>query len=349
MSGFSAPPPPSANPAAPSIRVPDELDRLHEHFIGFVRGYRNHSPASINWYRQVYRAFRTFLIAQGVSSLDATTDRIIEAWISAARTRGVSPFTARSYWQALRPFFAYLDEHEGFPSPYRTMKSPACPDALPKARTEAECVRILEAARAADWGNPYEEARATAMLALALYAGLRKSEILRLKFTDVDLLDGSIHVVRGKGRGGGKDRTTYIAPELRCILETYIDQRRYRRLLSVEFFTSQRSGKGVSAMTLRRIMERVRQTSGIAFSLHSLRHSFVTTLLRRGIPIHVVRELAGHRDIATTARYTRVFEEDKLRAVAAVSFTRDRSADRPPDGAFDSPPRIPPRRHGYTA
>jgi integrase/recombinase XerD len=356
MSGFSegndAPllqPDGSATSAALTIRVPDELDRLHEHFVAFVRGYRNHSPASIKWYRQVYGAFRKHLAAQGVVVLDLTSNRFIEQWIASARSRGVSPFTARSYWQGLRPFFVYLDEHEGFQSPYRAMKPPACPDALPKARTEAECIRILEAAQAADWSNPYEQARAAAMLAMALYAGLRKSEILRLKFTDVDLKDGSIHIVRGKGRGGGKDRTTYIAPELRTILETYLDQRRYRRLLSVEFFTSQRSGRGISGMTLRRVMERVRQTSGIPFSLHSLRHSFVTTLLRRGVPIHVVRELAGHSQIATTARYTRVFEEDKLRAVEAVSFMARPAVDPRPDAASGSPPHTPARRHGYTA
>ncbi len=310
------------NPAERQIRFPEELDPLHAQFVAFVRGYRNHSPASITWYRQVYGAFRKFLFAQGVQAIDRTCSHLIEQWIAAARARGVSPFTAKSYWQGLRPFFVYLDEHEGFPSPYRAMKPPASPDALPKARTEAECLRILEAARSADWTNPYEGARATAMLAMALYAGLRRNEILKLSFADVDMVQGSIRIVRGKGRGGGKDRVTYIAPELKQILESYLDERRRRRLLSVEFFTSQRSGKGLSAMTLRRIVARVRTTSGIPFSLHALRHSFVTTLLRRGVPIHVVRELAGHADITTTARYTRVFEEDKREHIARLAFVR---------------------------
>ena len=45
--------------------------------------------------------------------------------------------------------------------------------------------------------------------------------------------------------------------------------------------------------------------------MHSLRHSFVTMLLKNGVPLHVASELAGHNDIATTAGYLRVFDEDK--------------------------------------
>jgi integrase len=158
------------------------------------------------------------------------------------------------------------------------------------------------------------------MIGLALYAGLRRSEILRLSFEDVNLADGWIRVVRGKGRGGGKDRTTYAAPELATLLRTYVEERRRSHFASVEFFTARRGGHGVSERTFKRLVERVRATAGIHFSLHRLRHSFVTMLLRRNVPIHVVRDLAGHRDIKTTERYTRVFDADKRRYASSLGF-----------------------------
>ena len=71
---------------------------------------------------------------------------------------------------------------------------------------------------------------------------------------------------------------------------------------------------------LRRIHKAVRRASGIAFSLHGLRHSFVTMLLRSGVPLHVARELAGHTSITTTAGYLRVWDEDKRDQIRKVSF-----------------------------
>lgn len=306
-----------------TYRVPDELRSAFDRFITNARGYLNHSPASIKWYTQDFAMFLKYLALRGITTIDETNARtLIQEWVGHHRERGISPFTARSYWQGLRPFFVFLDEVDKFPNPYRTMKPPAVPDALPKALPEEDCIRILDAAAHADWSNQYERARAIAMLATALYAGLRRNEILKLKFMDVDLDRGSIRIERGKGRGGGKDRMTYMAPELQAILRSYLEERRRAHLTSVEFFTSQQGGHGLSAITIKRIVEHVRKTAGIHFSLHVLRHSFVTMMLRANVPIHVVRELAGHTSITTTARYTRVFEEDKRQHMNRLTLTR---------------------------
>ena len=300
--------------------VADELPAAFARFVAHARDYRNHSPTTVKRYRDVFDRFVSHLHAEHVTTIDATSAVTIEAWIGGMRRRTISPFTIQTYWRGLRAFFVYLEHVDGFPNPFRTLPPPAIPDVQPKALSEEECVRVLDAAHNTDWADAYERARAAAMIGLALYAGLRRSEILRLTFADVNLDDGWIRVVLGKGRGGGKDRTTYAAPELLALLHTYLEERRRRHFASVEFFTSRRGGHGVSERTFKRIVERVRATAGIHFSLHRLRHSFVTMLLRRNVPIHVVRELAGHRDIKTTERYTRVFDADKREHVRQLSF-----------------------------
>jgi site-specific recombinase XerD len=60
--------------------------------------------------------------------------------------------------------------------------------------------------------------------------------------------------------------------------------------------------------------------AGLHFTAHSLRHSFVTTLIMRGVPLPVVRDVAGHRDFATTLQYTAVQTPDRLAAVARLDF-----------------------------
>jgi site-specific recombinase XerD len=319
-------PPPGADgselshAARRAYAVADELPAAFARFVAHARDYRNHSPTTVKWYRDVFDRFVSHVNAEGIATIDAMSAGTIEAWIAGMRRRQISPFTIQTYWRGLRAFFVYLEHVDGFPNPFRTLPPPAIPDVQPKALSEEECVRVLDAAHNTDWADAYERARAAAMIGLALYAGLRRSEILRLSFADVNLDDGWIRVVLGKGRGGGKDRTTYAAPELLALLHTYLDERRRRHFASVEFFTSRRGGHGVSERTFKRIVERVRATAGIHFSLHRLRHSFVTMLLRRNVPIHVVRDLAGHRDIKTTERYTRVFDADKRRYASSLGF-----------------------------
>jgi len=315
------------HPVPSGYAVATELRAAFARFVAHARDYRNHSPTTVKWYRDVFDRFLAHLAAEGIETVDAATPATIEAWIGGMRRRKISPFTIHTYWRGLRAFFVYLERVDGFPNPFRTLSPPAIPDVQPKALSEEDCVRVLDAAHNTDWADAYERARAAAMIGLALYAGLRRSEILRLSFADVNLDDGWIRVVRGKGRGGGKDRTTYAAPELAALLQTYLEERRRAHRSSVEFFTARRGGHGVSERTFKRIVERVRATAGIHFSLHRLRHSFVTMLLRRNVPIHVVRDLAGHRDIKTTERYTRVFDADKRRYASSLGF-RSSPTDR---------------------
>jgi site-specific recombinase XerD len=303
----------------------EDLQQRHVAFCAYAAGYRNHGHQTIHWYQDTYKQFGAYLSARGVTWLDAShAVAYLESWVMMLRDRKLSPFTIRSYLDALRAFFSYLEEHDGFPSPFRSLRLPTVPDPLPKACSAEECIRILDACANTEWNNPFERARGTAMIAMAIYAGLRRGEILRLKFTDVDLEGGWIHVIRGKGIGGGKDRTTCAGPELRAILAAYLHERRLRNLRSVEFFTAQRGGHGVSTVTLGRIVERVRATAGVPFSLHRLRHSFITLLVQARTPIHVVRELAGHRDLKTTQRYLRVFDEEKLRYVSRLALLGNR-------------------------
>src|ERR1041384_7380708 len=146
-----------------------------------------------------------------------------------------------------------------------------------------------------------------------LYAGLRKSEIFRLTNGDVDLEDGTIRIVKGKGRYGGKDRMAFVAPELARILRSYVAARDRARLTSVTFFVSAVKGHSLSDGALRDIVRKVSNAAGVPFSPHVLRHSFVTHLLRSGVPIHIVRDLAGHANFETTLGYTAVFDEDRTR------------------------------------
>jgi len=236
-------------PSSPIYDLPGVLEERFAAFIDHARWYRNHSPATIKWYQQAFRMLGRHLAQSGAGQLsEANAASLIEQWVVEERAHGLSPFTIRSQWQAMRAFFVYLERTDQFANPFKVLSAPAVPDAEPKARTPEECIRILEAAKNADWSTTFERARAAAMIGIAIYAGLRRAEIVKLRFTDVDLDTGRITVVRGKGRGGGKDRTLYAPPDLITLLRVYVAERRRSHFDAVELFNSGH-GTGVSLST----------------------------------------------------------------------------------------------------
>lgn len=317
--GEAAAPTTACDPTAWTL--PD-LDRRFEDFLDHARHIERKSPDTLRGYRGVYGLFRSFL-TEGQRAVPPTVgDRFfaIDAFVGWNNRRGISAVTTNHYWRSLRPFFHDLEKRDGVFNPFRGARPPVTGTPIPKARSEEECRRILVAADNFPWASNFERRRAAALLATAIYGGLRKGELLRLTFSDLDIDQGTIHIRRGKGIGGGKDRVVFVAPELRDVLERYLRERNFARVVSPGLWASPGCGDMMSEATLKRVVARVRRASGIAFSLHSLRHSFVTLLLRAGVPIHVVRDLAGHTSIVTTAGYLRVWDEDKQRGVQRLSL-----------------------------
>lgn len=299
-----------------------ELDRRFEDFLDHSRHVERKSPDTLRGYRGAFVMFRRFL-AEGRRQLPPTVGIKffdIEGYVAWNNRRGVSAMTTNHYWRALRPFFVDLERRDGVMNPFRGMRQPVTGETTPKALSPEECRRILIAADNFPWDSSFERRRAVAVLAMAMYGGLRKGELLRLLYTEVDLDQGTIQVRGGKGRGDGKDRLVFIAPELRDLLEHFLRERVLARVTAPGFWASPRGGSVMSEAALMRIVKRVRRASGIAFGLHRLRHSFVTLLLKAGVPIHVVQNLAGHASIRTTEIYFRVWDEDKRRGVQRLSL-----------------------------
>ena len=313
----------NADYANVSALTQEELDGLHASFRDHALFVLNHSRLSVRGYRAAYGNFRHFLRdpAHAATPLGALL-RDLDRWTAWNRRRGLSATTTNTYFRSLRPFFHYLEKKHAFPNPYRAAQTPPIPrHRLPKALKPEQLERILAAARNYPWRTDLQRVRGLAMIAIMIYAGLRKGEVLRLAYSDVSLDEGTIRIVAGKGRFGGKDRTIYMPAELRVILTQYIALRRQLGFTCPEFFVS-RGNRPFSDIQFRRVIECVRDASGIPFFAHALRHSYITMLLRARVPIHVVQTLAGHADITTTALYTAVWDEDKRAAVQGLRLGR---------------------------
>jgi site-specific recombinase XerD len=139
------------------------------------------------------------------------------------------------------------------------------------------------------------------ILMTAYAAGLRISEVTRLKVTDIDSGRMMLRVEQGKGQ---KDRYVMLSPQLLEILRAY-----WKATRSTEWlFPGDRPGQPISTSAVQQACQKAHQVSGIKKPItpHSLRHGFATHLLEAGTDVRKIQLLMGHRSLATTARYLKM-------------------------------------------
>lgn len=297
------------SPEAQALALPtiEDYDAAHASFLDNALYVLNHSRFTVRTYRWAYQNFRTYVLKFAPAAM-SFEDRVrdLDGWVAWNRKRGLAATTTNTNWRSLRPFFKYLAKTRRIPNPFLGAQTPRISrHRLPKALRPEDLQRVLAAAQHYPWRTTLQRVRAVAIISIMVYAGLRKGEVLRLQYGDVDMKEGGINIVAGKGRYGGKDRTVYMPDELRAALVPYLAVRRARGFTCPEFFVT-RGNRGLSDVQFRRTLLEIRGAAGVPFFAHALRHSYITMLLRSRVPIHVVQALAGHADIATTALYSAV-------------------------------------------
>jgi site-specific recombinase XerD len=247
---------------------------------------RNLAPATQrNYIHYIYELAKYF--HQSPDQL--APDQIKQFQLHLLRERKLSPVSVNQSMSAMK--FLYLTTLDK-DWPEKKFPYVRVPNRLPVVLSAEEVLWFL----AHVTGLKYRAALMT-----AYGAGLRVSEVVSLKLTDIDSQRMLIRVEQGKGN---KDRYTMLSPRLLSVLRTWYKAARPDEWL----FPSWRTGRHISAGSLQTACRDARNCSGIpkTITVHTLRHSFATHLLENGTDIRVIQVLLGHSRINTTARYTHV-------------------------------------------
>lgn len=150
-------------------------------------------------------------------------------------------------------------------------------------------------------------ARNRAVIIFGFYAGLRVGELSQLRWSDVTTADGQVKdEIRLLARmtKGNHARTIYVSARLKQELQAYADQTKCVER-DYPFFATQKSIKeGFTPNSLTQTIAKLCRDAGLdGVSSHSFRRSFLTSLANKGTAIHLLKTLAGHRSIQTTAMY----------------------------------------------
>lgn len=171
---------------------------------------------------------------------------------------------------------------------------------IPLAKKERRLPEVLSRIEIDQIIKALDNTKHRLMLALAYGAGLRVSEIVSLRVSDLSLDEGTIHLKQAKGK---KDRITILPDKLVVDLKNLMKGKSGNDFV----FSSERGGK-LTTRTAQTVFEKALKKAKISkpATFHSLRHSFATHLLENGVDIRYVQELMGHANIRTTQLYTQV-------------------------------------------
>lgn len=171
---------------------------------------------------------------------------------------------------------------------------------LPKRLSKQDALKLLELV----YNYPYEykflRYRNHAIFCVFIFAGLRLSECISLKYADVDVENLTILVQKGKGN---RDRIIPMNTTLAQSLTRYLEERKRLNRTCPEFFTSLRLNTGFTKNGLKHLVDNLKEKSGMKFSIHKLRHTFATLMLEGGCDIYSLSRMMGHSDIKTTTIY----------------------------------------------
>jgi site-specific recombinase XerD len=262
---------------------------------------RNLSPKTQQGYIRIVKGFAAFL-GRSPDTASAEDVRRYQAHLAASRV-GVP--TRNHTVSALRFLFKVTLGRGDIDSHIRIAREPR---KLPVVLSPEEVARLLDAA-------PGRGLKYKAALSVAYGAGLRVSEVVALKISDIDSQRMLIRVEQGKGR---KDRYVMLSPHLLELLRAWYKQARPRGWL----FPGRHPVQSMTTRQLTRACHEAAQAAGIEkrVSPHTLRHSFATHLLESGTDIRVIQTLLGHVKLDTTARYAQV----ATRVICEVTSPLDR-------------------------
>jgi integrase/recombinase XerD len=257
-----------------------------EKFKQWMRSKR-YSESTITTYSEALKSFLVFYRDKAVADINNedvivyNNEHILKNNLSASfQNQNVNAI--KLFFQTIRDTKMLVDK----------IHRPKRAKVLPNVLSKEEIKLIL---------NAHSNIKHKAMLSMIYSCGLRRSELLHLRFSDID---SNRNIVLLKNAKGKKDRIAPLSPKILQMLREYYKD--YKP--AVWLFEGQIKGEQYSEKSLQSVLKQALQKTGITkpVTLHWLRHSYATHLLESGTDLRYIQELLGHSSSKTTEIYTHV-------------------------------------------
>ncbi len=288
-------------------------------FIQYMKEVRRTSENTVVSYERDLKKLNQYFAGQGIQKVEQITATGLNSYILFLEKQGRKPATISRNIASLKAFFQYL-QNDGYlkQNIAGELKAPRVEKKMPAVLSEEETFRLLEQAK----GSSPKELRDRAMLELLYATGIRVSELVSLKLSDINLQMEYITC-----SDGGKERIIPFGSAAKQAVEQYLKKGRSCLLAkddSIYLFTNC-SGQAMSRQGFWKLVKSYGKKAGITGELtpHTLRHSFAVHLVSNGADIRSVQEMLGHADVSTTQMYAQI-GQNKIREVYAKAHPREK-------------------------
>lgn len=278
-------------------------------FIGYLKAEKNYSEHTLRAYANDLRAFQDYLSRiDGSLSFSNADEDVVRSWIASLVDDGAAPSSVCRRLSALRSFYSFLCR-EGVTdkAPVAGVRGPKRRRRLPSVVCEKDMDSLIDGRFFAEG---YEGCRDRMVLMCFYETGIRLSELVGLDVVDVDLSSSCLKVFGKRSR----ERLVPFADGLKGEFLHYLEQREaFCGSSSGALFLSSRGGRISRSSVYRMVRNYLSSVTTLEKrSPHVLRHTFATAMLNNSAEIGAVKELLGHKRLATTEIYTHLtFEELK--------------------------------------
>ena len=254
---------------------------------------KNYSFNTINSYNHCFEKFLDHFNGENIS--DLTKDQITD-FLYQEYQKGLSYGYQN---QIINSIKFYYEKVLGRKKEFYSIPRAKRPHKLPVVFSEEEIITLLD---------QINNLKHKCILYLIYSAGLRISEAVNMKVSDIDTTRNLVVIRGGKGK---KDRTSLLSQKLLEMLRHY-----YKLYKPKEYLFEGETGGQYSIKSIQNVFNKALVASGIKkdATVHSLRHSFATHLLERGTDLRYIQELLGHESSTTTEIYTHITKKgmDKI-------------------------------------
>ena len=293
------------------------MEREVQEYISYLHNVKHTSNNTEMSYKRDLLKVCHFMQERGINSATAVKEQDLKAYIHALEEQKLAAATVSRNIASIKAFFLYLfSEGKIQNDAALCLKAPKIEKKMPEILTMGEVSALLEQAN----GDSPKEIRDKAMLELLYATGIRVTELISLKVSDVNL---PMHFIMC--RDPHKERMIPFGTQAHDALERYLVGVRAEMVedKSSEILFANCSGKPMSRQGFWKLIKFYAKKAGITADItpHTLRHSFAAHLVENGADLKSVQEMLGHSDISTTQIYANM-NHNRIREVYAKAHPR---------------------------
>lgn len=293
------------------------MEREVQEYISYLHNVKHTSNNTEMSYKRDLLKVCHFMRERGINSATAVKEQDLKAYIHVLEEQKLAAATVSRNIASIKAFFLYLfSEGKIQNDAALCLKAPKIEKKMPEILTMGEVSALLEQAN----GDSPKEIRDKAMLELLYATGIRVTELISLKVSDVNL---PMHFIMC--RDPHKERMIPFGTQAHDALERYLGGVRAEMVedKSSEILFANCSGKPMSRQGFWKLIKFYAKKAGITADItpHTLRHSFAAHLVENGADLKSVQEMLGHSDISTTQIYANM-NHNRIREVYAKAHPR---------------------------